>query len=324
MDSGAAARTRAGVPGARAHRKCGRGGSGQRGEVAHAADRPGREGLGRGEPGGARDGRSSHGHHDGPAAAARGRCARGGDGGARLTPGDARCLLGAWLAAVELDHLDEEGLIAYMQDERFSHSDLYRPACRVPSASLRIAVEHAVRAADGRGVICCRPPRPVRRLPGRDPLRAGDGLPGKRAGQARPAAERRRGAARGPYSPTASPAPMGHAGARGDTRSRGSGFEIEVVGTDGGRGPAAVAVTEFDVPHYPGLGSGSKPVGGRADAGRGTFDLLHVCSPGRGRGGRARSVAGWGCRWWAATTPSSRPMRPALGEQCSPTRWRWA
>ena len=34
---------------------------------------------------------------------------------ASLTPEDARCLLRAWLAAVELDHLDERGLIAYMQ-----------------------------------------------------------------------------------------------------------------------------------------------------------------------------------------------------------------
>ncbi|HEY2570076.1 MAG TPA: PHP-associated domain-containing protein, partial [Solirubrobacteraceae bacterium] len=41
------------------------------------------------------------------------------DGGGAVTPADARRLLRAWLAAVELDHLDEAGLIAYMQEDGF-------------------------------------------------------------------------------------------------------------------------------------------------------------------------------------------------------------
>src|ERR1700730_6845584 len=36
-----------------------------------------------------------------------------------------------------------------MQDDRFSHSDLYRRACRVHERKLRRAVEQAVRAAHG-------------------------------------------------------------------------------------------------------------------------------------------------------------------------------
>jgi glycosyltransferase involved in cell wall biosynthesis/predicted metal-dependent phosphoesterase TrpH len=52
------------------------------------------------------------------------------DSGGAVSPHDARCLLHAWLGAVELDHLDEAGLIAYMQDDGFSHADLYRRACR--------------------------------------------------------------------------------------------------------------------------------------------------------------------------------------------------
>ena len=43
-----------------------------------------------------------------------------------VSPQDARCLLRAWLSAVERDHLDERGLVEYMQEEEFSHSDLYR------------------------------------------------------------------------------------------------------------------------------------------------------------------------------------------------------
>ena len=66
-----------------------------------------------------------------------------------LEPADARCLLRAWLSAVELDHLDARGLIEYMQSEDFSHSDLYRRACRAHERKLREAVEVAVGAAGG-------------------------------------------------------------------------------------------------------------------------------------------------------------------------------
>ena len=59
-----------------------------------------------------------------------------GSGGA-VSPEDARCLLRAWLAAVELDHLDTRGLIEHMQAEDFSHADLYRRACRLHERKLR-------------------------------------------------------------------------------------------------------------------------------------------------------------------------------------------
>ncbi len=78
----------------------------------------------------------------------------GADGSDRsVSPADARCLLRAWLAAVELDHLDERGLIAHMQDESFSHSDLYRRACRLHERKLRSAVQSAVEAATGQAEI---------------------------------------------------------------------------------------------------------------------------------------------------------------------------
>ncbi len=75
--------------------------------------------------------------------------AREGDTGADVAPADARCLLRAWLAAVGLDHLDERGLIAYMQEEDFSHSDLYRRACRMHERKLANAVKHAIEAIVG-------------------------------------------------------------------------------------------------------------------------------------------------------------------------------
>jgi glycosyltransferase involved in cell wall biosynthesis/predicted metal-dependent phosphoesterase TrpH len=74
---------------------------------------------------------------------------REGAAGADVTPSDARCLLRAWLAAVELDHLDERGLIAYMQEDGFSHSDLYRRACRLHERKLANAVGRAIEAIAG-------------------------------------------------------------------------------------------------------------------------------------------------------------------------------
>ena len=105
----------------------------------------------------------------------------------------------------------ERGLIAYMQEEGFSHSDLYRKACRLHERKLREAVEAAVRAiggaptrADRRGRRASsgeaeerahghesgdtRPGRrrggAVRKLHRGDPVCAGDGFLGQRAGQA--------------------------------------------------------------------------------------------------------------------------------------------
>lgn len=69
---------------------------------------------------------------------------RHGATGEDLAPEDARRLLRAWLAAVELDHLDERGLIAHMQEDGFRHADLYRRACRTHERKLRAAVDAVV------------------------------------------------------------------------------------------------------------------------------------------------------------------------------------
>jgi glycosyltransferase involved in cell wall biosynthesis/predicted metal-dependent phosphoesterase TrpH len=206
----------------------------------------------------------------------------GSDGaGARLTPEDARCLLRAWLTAVELDHLDAEGLIAYMQDERFSHSDLYRRACRVHERRLRVAVEHAVRAADGEG----------------DLLPAAQGLfDGCMAAIPYAPATAFLANERAKLDPRLSDgeAPRvailadgigsthGVTRALEEIRARGvPGFEIEVVGTDADVDRRLSAVTEFDVPHYPGLRIGVPSLSAAVQTlAEGTFDLLHVCSPG--------------------------------------------
>jgi glycosyltransferase involved in cell wall biosynthesis/predicted metal-dependent phosphoesterase TrpH len=240
--------------------------------------------------------------------------AREGATGADLAPADARCLLRAWLAAVELDHLDGSGLIAYMQEDGFKHSDLYRRACRLHERKLRDAVETAVRAAGG---------EPAGGSP-RIGSAAVEATLGDTSDGSVPASTNERklsAAAAGlfesciaaiPYAPATAflakeQAKLARYGttAEGEApriailadgigsthgvsrtieeiRQRGvSGFEIEVVGTDPDVDRRLSAVAELDVPHYPGLRIGVPSLSAAAQTlAEGDFDALHVCSPG--------------------------------------------
>jgi glycosyltransferase involved in cell wall biosynthesis/predicted metal-dependent phosphoesterase TrpH len=201
--------------------------------------------------------------------------------GGSVSPEDARGLLHAWLRAVELDHLDEAGLIAYMQEDGFSHSDLYRRACRAHERKLRLAIEQALAAARGERDVAsaaigvfesCTAAIPyapataflanerakldTRREDGETPRVAilADGI-GSTHGVTRAVEE---------------------------IRSRGvEGFEIEVVGTDPDVDRRLSAVCEFEVPHYPGLNIGVPSLSAAVQTiSDGGFDLIHVCSPG--------------------------------------------
>ena len=208
--------------------------------------------------------------------------ARQGPTGNDLTPRDARCLLRAWLAAVELDHLDERGVIAHMQDERFSHSDLYRRACRLHERKLRAAVDLAVRAATGQAeviaaaeglfesCIAAIPYAPATAFLANERAKL-DGRSGDDG-----------------EIPRIAILADGIGSTHGVTRTieeiraRGvSGYEIEVVGTDPEVDRRLSAVAEIDVPYYPGLEIGvpSLPAAVQTLA-DGAFDAIHVCSPG--------------------------------------------
>ncbi len=207
-----------------------------------------------------------------------------GSGGA-VSPEDARCLLRAWLAAVELDHLDTRGLIEHMQADEFSHADLYRRACRLHERKLREAVELAVRAvsepgaasvmaaAEGvfEGCIAAIPYAPATAF-----------LASEQSKLARlPFAGERE-------TPRVALLADGIGSTHGVTRtieeirSRGvAGYEIEVVATDPEVDRRLSAVAEIDVPYYPGLRIGvpSLPAAVQTLA-DGAFDAIHVTSPG--------------------------------------------
>ncbi len=227
--------------------------------------------------------------------------ARHGATGTDLDPEDARCLLRAWRAALDLEQLDERGLLDLMQQQSFSHGALYRRACRMHERRLRAAVADVVSFSG-----------------------AGSGAGAGPAEGAR--------AARGifeaciavlPYAPAtaflaneqakvaAIPASAAHAGSAGREREESEsarvaivadgigsthgvtrtieqirqrevpGFDLEVVGTDPDVDRRLSAVAEVEVPFYPGLRIGvpSLPAAVQTLA-DGHFDAIHVCTPG--------------------------------------------
>jgi glycosyltransferase involved in cell wall biosynthesis/predicted metal-dependent phosphoesterase TrpH len=209
--------------------------------------------------------------------------ARHGATGADVTPADARCLLRAWLSAVELDHLDERGLIAYMQEEDFSHSDLYRHACRLHERKLREAVEEAVRAVVGEAEMGAAAAGLFESCIAAIPYAPATAFLAKE--QAKLA---RYAASSDGEPPRIAILADGIGSMHGVTRTieeirrRGvPGFEIEVVATDPDVDRRLSAVAEFDVPFYPGLRIGVPSLSAAVQTlTEGDFDALHVCSPG--------------------------------------------
>ncbi|HMD52278.1 MAG TPA: glycosyltransferase [Solirubrobacteraceae bacterium] len=214
-----------------------------------------------------------------------------------VSPDDARCLLRAWLAAVELDHLDEQGLIAFMQDESFSHSDLYRRACRLHERKLGAAVAVAVRAVGGEADVLAAaeglfeactaaiPYAPATAFLANEQAKLAAIPDGARRRLGRPSGD-------APFEDGETPRVAILADGIGSThgvtrtieeiRQRGvPGFEIEVVGTDPEVDRRLPGVAEIDVPFYPGLRIGVPSLPGALQAlADGCFDAIHVCSPG--------------------------------------------
>ncbi len=227
--------------------------------------------------------------------------ARRGAVGTDLDPDDARCLLRAWLSAVGLDHLDERQLIAFMQQDDFSHADLYRRACRMHERKLRRAVEVALSAATGQAdaltaaeglfeaCIAAIPYAPATAfLAGEQAkLAAIPNAISNRLGHVTGAQRPREDGECPRIALLADGIGSTHGVTRTieEIRQRGvPGFEIDVVGTDAEVDQRLSAVAEIDVPFYPGLRIGvpSLPVAVQTLAGLNgsVYEAIHVCSPG--------------------------------------------
>jgi glycosyltransferase involved in cell wall biosynthesis/predicted metal-dependent phosphoesterase TrpH len=198
-----------------------------------------------------------------------------------LGPEDARGLLRAWLAGVELDVAVEGDLLAILQADDFSHADLARRARRIHERKLAGAVDAVVGMtapaaaldlpAAAAGVFdACLPAIPYA------------------AAQAFLGREKAKLVAREADRPRVALVADGLGAMHGLThtldeiRDRGvAGFEVELIGTDANVDRRLPAVAEVTIPYYPGLlvGVPSLPAITEALA-EGRYDIVHVCSPG--------------------------------------------
>ncbi len=222
---------------------------------------------------------------------------QGPDAGDRsVTPDDARSLLRAWMSAVELDGLDERGLIERMQAEDFTHADLQRRALRIHERKLRDAVVEALAAVGGRadvssaaaGVfeacVAAIPYAPASAFLARERAKLAEIPYAAAARPPRRAEWRSEDVQRPRVAIIADGIGATHGVTRTieEIRARGvRGFDIEVVGTDPEVDRRLASVAEFEVPFYEGLRIGvpSLPAAVQALA-DGRFDVIHVCSPG--------------------------------------------
>jgi glycosyltransferase involved in cell wall biosynthesis/predicted metal-dependent phosphoesterase TrpH len=199
-----------------------------------------------------------------------------GDGG--LGPEDARSLLRAWLESVHLN-VEVDELIALLQDEDFSHSDLYRRARRAHERRLRDAVHTALETAK----------------PGGDVASAMHGLfqACTAAIPCAPAAaflarEKAKLVTRGDEPLRVGLVADAVGGMHGVThtleeiRQRGvPGFDVEVIGTDPNVDRRLSSVADVDIPYYADLQVGVPSLPAIVETlAEGRYELLHLCSPG--------------------------------------------
>ncbi|HEX2265315.1 MAG TPA: glycosyltransferase, partial [Solirubrobacterales bacterium] len=203
--------------------------------------------------------------------------ARGGKIAADVGPEDARALLEAWLDGLGLK-LRGRDLIAFLQEDDFSHADLYRRARRVHDRRLRAAVDGGIEAvADGNfpgavnglfeSLVPAIPYAPATAFLGAEKAKLRD-----RRG------ERQRvaviadgiGAMHG----------VTHTIER--IRELGvPGFDVDIVGTDPGVDRRLPAATELEIPFFQEVGLGVPGLPDLVEVlAEGSYDLVHVTTPG--------------------------------------------
>ncbi len=202
--------------------------------------------------------------------------------GADLGPQDARALLRAWLEAIEFEGTEAD-LLATLQDEDFSHADLYRRARRAHERKLSSQVDAIVAltedpqtdatsylgAAAGIFDACV----------GAIPYAPATAFLGKEKAKL---VHRENEPIRVALVADAVGGMHGVTHTLDEIRDRGiPGFDVEVVGTDPNVDRRLSAVAEIDIPFYAGLKVGVPSLPAIVETlADGRYDLVHLCSPG--------------------------------------------
>jgi glycosyltransferase involved in cell wall biosynthesis/predicted metal-dependent phosphoesterase TrpH len=204
---------------------------------------------------------------------------RSGQVRADLGPEDARALLRAWLTGMELG-LDEQALLAHLQDGRLSHPDIFRRARRLHERKLSAAVDEVVamvqtgsldlpRAQNGLFDACLPviPYAAAVAFLGRETLKL------TRSDGDRP---------RIALVADGLGAMHGVTHTIQQIRERGvPGYDVEVIGTDADVDRRLSAVAEIEIPFYRGMQIGVPTLPALVEAlAEGRYDLVHVCTPG--------------------------------------------
>lgn len=203
--------------------------------------------------------------------------AREGKIAADVGPEDVRALLEAWLDGIGLEVRGRE-LISYLQDDGFSHAELYRRARRIHDRKLRKAVRVGTEAVAGgdpgaavgslfEALVPAIPYAPATAFLGAEKAKLRD-----RSGE----------------RPRVAILADGIGSMHGVThtieqiRERGvPGFEVEVVGTDPGVDRRLPSAAELEVPFYEGMSLGVPGLPDLVETlAEGRYDLVHVTAPG--------------------------------------------
>jgi glycosyltransferase involved in cell wall biosynthesis/predicted metal-dependent phosphoesterase TrpH len=205
---------------------------------------------------------------------------RSGAIGTDLAPDDARALLSAWLAAVELD-VGQAQLLSLLQADDFRHADLFRRARRCHERKLRVAVEQAVAqtedaAPDWAGAaigvfdacVAAVPYLPAAAFLGRE--------------KAKLASREESRPVRVALIADGIGSVHGVTRAVAEIAERGvPGFDVEVIGTDPGVDRRLGAVAEVALPFAPDVTVGVPSLPAVVETlAEGRYDLLHLSSPG--------------------------------------------
>ena len=199
-----------------------------------------------------------------------------------LCPDDARGLMASWLEAAEV-RLGAPEFLAYLQEEDFSHADLFRRARRAHERKLARVVEDAVAQA-------ASPTPDVAKLAGGlfdacvavIPYVPAAAFLGKEKGKLASETGARAPRQRVALVVDGVGSMHGVTHTLDEIRERGvPGFDVEIVGTDANVDRRLSAVAEVEMPFYAGLKVGVPGLPAIVEAlAEGRYDLVHLCTPG--------------------------------------------